>query len=355
MLSLENVKYKYDENFVIENVSFDLEKGETLAIVGPSGSGKTTLLKLILGGIQPDNGKIVLDSANITNLEIEHRNIGYCPQDQLLFPHLNVFDNIAMGLKAKKVPKQSIKEQVENLAKMSEIFQLLKRKTNQISGGQKQRVSILRALANHPRLLLLDEPFHNLDAQIKEQIVNYIKRMQSLMNITMIFVTHDISEAKLLADKILILIDGKMRQVGSSKQMSYNPKSYEVAKTMGLPNVYRIKTYNKEASSIILEFGEIKLFGLSYEGHKNVLINPTCINLSSFDTTKVNVFHGLVKGIIFDLLAQKRILTIQILNSNEEESEKEQIIQITLNLEGLEIKKNQEIDFEITSDCLKFF
>ena len=355
MLQLQNITYTYDKNFVMENITFDLEKGETLAIVGPSGSGKTTLLKMILGSILPDSGKIILDSTNITELEIEKRNIGYCPQDQLLFPHMNVFDNIAIGLKAKKYSKQSIKDRVQSLAKMSDIDHLLKRKTNKISGGQKQRVSILRALANNPKLLLLDEPFHNLDAQIKGQIVSYIKKIQTIMKVSIIFVTHDITEAKLLADKILILIDGHMKQVGTPRQLSFKPNSYEVAMAMQLPNVFPIIDYNKESSSIKLEFGEVQINNLDYKNQKNVLINPIAVELCSFDPSKQNVFHGSIKGITFDLLAQKQILSVQIAVSNKREELKEQIIQIALHLDELEFEKNQEIDFLIKMDSLAFF
>lgn len=356
MLELNNIRYTYDKTFKIENISFTLGKGETLAIVGPSGSGKTTLLKLILGSLEPDEGLINLDSINITNLNIDKRNIGYCPQDQLLFPHLNVFDNIAMGLKAKHLPKREIIEQVEKLAQMSDINFILKRKTNQISGGQKQRVSILRALATNPKILLLDEPFHNLDAQIKGQIVNYIKKVQSLLNIGIIFVTHDITEAKLLADKILILIDGQMKQVGSSRELSYNPNSYEVAKAMGIPNIFEIQSHNEEKNIIKLEIGEIKLEEIKYKGQKNVLIDPTGIILDSKKEADYGIFQGLIKGILYDLLTQKQILEVQIIENNPSKEEKEIAgLQITLDSEEFKLEKNQKIEFNIPSESLKFF
>lgn len=352
MLQLENISYMYDKSFAIEKISFNLEKGETLAIVGPSGSGKTTLLKIILGSIIPDAGKLFLDSKNITTLDINKRNIGYCPQDQLLFPHLNVFDNIAMGLKAKHLSKNEIKEQVEKLAKMSDIDGLLKRKTNQISGGQKQRVSILRALAINPKLLLLDEPFHNLDAQIKDQIVNYIKKVQSIMNIGILFVTHDISEAKLLADKILILIDGKMGQVGTTKELSFEPNSFAVAKAMTVPNIFEINGFNEQSQSLILPFGEISLSKTSYAGQKSVFIDPTEIKLTSFDKNNKNIFQGCVKGIVFDLVTNKQIIDVQI---EKKDLQIVELLRITLNREEVDLEKNQKIEFQIQEESLRFF
>ena len=269
----------------------------------------------------------MLDSKNITSLDINKRNIGYCPQDQLLFPHLNVFDNIAMGLKAKHLSKNEIKAQVEILAKMSDIEPLLKRKVNQISGGQKQRVSILRALAINPQILLLDEPFHNLDAQIKDQIVNYIKKIQSIMNIAIIFVTHDISEAKLLADKILILIEGKMGQVGTSKELSYQPKSYAVAKAMTVPNIFEINRFNEQTKALILSFGDVFLTKMSYNDQKTLFIDPTGIKLNSLDRNNKNIFQGTIKGIIFDLVTNKQIIDVQI---EKKDLQSEELLRITL-------------------------
>ncbi len=356
MLQVQNITYEYDESFRIDNVSFELQKGETLAIVGPSGSGKSTLLKIILGSIQPHQGAIVLNGTEVTSLDIDKRNIGYCPQDQLLFPHLNVFDNIAIGLKAKKMPKEEVKKQVESLANISEITPLLKRKTNQISGGQKQRVSILRAIANSPNLLLLDEPFHNLDAQIKDQIVTYVKKVQSLLDIAIIFVTHDINEAKLLADKILILINGSMKQVGTAKQLTTSPNSFDVANAMGLPNIFTVRQFNKEKKLLDLDFGQLFLTDLGYQNEQNVLINPTKILIRTDTANEANIFDGIILGILYDVLTQNQILNVQII---DKKSSTEPIglgmIQITVDLATHTFEKFEKILFEINETSLKFF
>lgn len=355
MLQVQNITYEYDENFRMDNISFELQKGETMAIVGPSGSGKSTLLKIILGSLRPTQGTLLLDGLDVTFLDIDKRNIGYCPQDQLLFPHLNVFDNIALGLKAKKVPKTEIKKQVESLAKISDIYPLLKRKTNEISGGQKQRVSILRAIANSPNLLLLDEPFHNLDAQIKDQIVTYIKKVQSLLNIAIIFVTHDINEAKLLADKILILIDGSMKQVGTAKQLISAPNSFEVANAMGLPNIFAVKQFSKEKNIIDLDIGQLFLTTTHYNQERNVLINPLGITILRERTTEKNIFDGIIQGILFDVLTQKQILTVQVVDKKKSsEPIGLGLMQMTVDVTTT-FEKYEKVVFGIEESSLKFF
>lgn len=237
-LILENIKFAFDKEFRLEKINLNIRKGEITAIVGPSGSGKSTLLKIILGDLIPDSGKINLDNNDITSIDIGKRKIGYCPQDLALFPHLNVYDNIAFGLKVKKLNKNEIKDIVNRLGKVAEINQLLKRKIHQISGGQKQRVAILRAIAINPKVLLLDEPFHNIDNSLKEQLAFYIKKIQGLSGLTTIFVTHDINEAKLIADNVVVMNEGKILQIGTPEELTLNPKSIEIAKSMGLKNIF---------------------------------------------------------------------------------------------------------------------
>lgn len=352
MLSVRNLTYRYDQEFTIKDVSFDLARGETLAMVGPSGSGKTTLLKLILGAFQIDTGSILLDGKDITYWEIDKRNIGYCPQDQLLFPHLNVFNNIAIGLKALKLPKNTIETTVNELATKGGISSYLKRKPNQLSGGQKQRVSILRALAPAPSILLLDEPFHNLDAQIKDQIVQYIKKLQSETNVAIIFVTHDISEARLLADKILILVNGVMRQVGTPKELSYNPNSVEVARSMGLPNIYKILDYKVDEKTLELPFGYVFLNQQEYTNHQMLLIDPSLIKILDTDNKQRNTFQGSIKTVTFDVLTKTQIYFVQI-ETSKNIQEKESIIQIVESNVLKERKNNEKIIFEITNESIK--
>lgn len=356
MLAIKNLTYKYDSEFMIKDVSFDLTNGETLALVGPSGSGKTTVLKLILGAYQPDSGSISLDGEEISQWEIEKRNIGYCPQDQLLFPHLTVYDNIALGLKAQKIPKKTIETIVNDLATKGGIISYLKRKPNKLSGGQKQRVSILRALAPEPSILLLDEPFHNLDAQIKDQIVQYIKKLQSETNVGIIFVTHDIAEARLLADKIVILVNGEMKQFGTPKELSYNPNSYEVANSMGLPNIFKIKKYVKETNSVEMSFGNIYLKGLEYTNQQTLLIDPGLVKIVPKTDVDTNLFKGIIKSKSFDILTKTQIYNVQITNNwllDIDSAEEEKFIQIVEKNSADEMDKDQKIMLEIPYESIR--
>ena len=360
MIQVTNIHYKYDTEFNIKNISFSIENGETLAVVGASGSGKSTILKLILGAYIPDGGSIIVDYNDITNLVISKRYIGYCPQEQLLFPHLNVFENIAIGLRG-KISKEDIKARVESLATMSGIFPLLQRKPDQLSGGQKQRVSILRALATQPKVLLLDEPFHNLDAQIKNQIVDYIKKIQLMTNIAVILVTHDISEAKSLADRILILQDGRMIQLDTPNELVFSPNCYDVAKIMGMPNIYLIKQSicdEKGENSVLVSFGKLFVIGNKHEHAKAMYIDPKAIKINPMEENEVNNFKGIVKTINNDILTEKKVISIQILTLKTEQEENEELdglIQITREIFDTSLEKNQKVQLVIDSKEIQFF
>jgi ABC-type sugar transport system ATPase subunit len=357
MIKLTDVVYRYDRDFVIGDISFELKEGETLAIVGPSGSGKSTLLKLILGSLRPDKGSLIISNINVTDLEIEKRNIGYCPQDQLLFPHLNVFNNIAIGLKAKNTPKTEIKRKIDSLAEMSNILPLLNKKINQLSGGQKQRVSILRALATNPAMLLLDEPLSNLDRQIKDQIINYIKKIQLMTKITIIFVTHDISEAKLLADKVLILINGKMKQFGSFTELSFSPISFDVAQSLGLPNIFEIIGFHKETNHIHLNIGVFSLGEVEYNNEKLVFIDPTAIIITQFNQEIKELNRGIIKSVIKDLITKKQIIEVEIIGITQRTQNTSDIIETltitTDNFNQVIFEKNFKISFVIPSSSFK--
>jgi len=239
--------HRYEEQWILQDVSFSGKKGELIAIVGPSGCGKTTILKTIVGILSPQKGSITINSNDITNEPIEKRNVGYVPQNQGLFPHLSVYENIAFGLRAQKWKKNEIESHIQDLAQISDLEAVLNRKPHEISGGQQQRVSLLRAIAPFPILLLLDEPLSNIDTQLREHLAIYIRKLQEEMQITTLFVTHDLDEAKMLADKLVVLNQGKVLQIGSPVDVNLNPKSIEVATTLGLKNLYQTqKTYQHE-------------------------------------------------------------------------------------------------------------
>lgn len=224
-LAIENLNSGYHGKSIIKKLSLEAHPQETMVMMGPSGSGKTTLLLTILGIITPIEGKIFLNDNDVSALPIENRNIGYLPQDYGLFPHMNVQDNIAFGLKARGVSKD------ERIKKALEMLQLVNlsgfehRKINELSGGERQRVGLARALAINPALLLLDEPLSNIDQVTKYEVAHQLKQLFQKLNIPIILVTHNHEDAIFLAEKLAILIDGEIEQIGTLKEVLERPKT----------------------------------------------------------------------------------------------------------------------------------
>lgn len=233
---VENIKKRFENEKGISDISFNLEKGELVSFLGPSGCGKTTLLNVIGGFLNSDNGKIYLEDEEITNTPPERRNISTVFQDYALFPHMNVIENIGYGLKYKNKNK---KEQKELASKYLEIVGLKgceKSSIHELSGGQQQRVALARALVLSPKILLLDEPFSNLDAKLKINMREELKALQKKLGITMIFVTHDQEEALSISDKIVIMRDGIIEQIGTPEEIYYKPSNEYVADFIGKVN-----------------------------------------------------------------------------------------------------------------------
>ena len=228
-LEVKNLYYRVG-NFELENISFSLKRGEYAVILGPSGSGKTTLLELIAGFRKPKGGSILLEGRDITHLPPEGRHLGVVYQDYLLFPHLNVFENIAFGLRKRVKDPHKVQREVEVLAGKLGIGELLGRAVRNLSGGQKQRVALARALAVKPRLLLLDEPFSALDIETKERLRRLVKEITSSLGITTLHISHDIADAENLSDKLLFIKGGKLLEWGPSERLLFTPQNPEVAR-----------------------------------------------------------------------------------------------------------------------------
>ncbi|RKX53389.1 MAG: ABC transporter ATP-binding protein [Thermotoga sp.] len=237
VLETRNLKKYYGKVHALDDVSIDVEEGELLAVIGPSGSGKTTFLRSIAGFVKLDAGSIKLHGRDITNLPPEKRNVAMFFQNYALWPHMNVFDNVAYGLKLRKLPKDEIEERVHKILKLLDIEDLVNRKPNQLSGGQQQRVALARAIVVEPELLLLDEPLSNLDAKIRMRIRFEIKALQKRLNLATIYVTHDQEEALSIADKIAIMHLGKVLQVGKPEEVYRNPANFFVADFIGTNSV----------------------------------------------------------------------------------------------------------------------
>lgn len=234
---LENISKKFDDIEAVKKLNLTIKDGELISILGPSGCGKSTTLFLIAGLQEATTGRIIFGNEDITELDSKDRGIGMVFQNYALYPHLTVFDNIAFPLKMKKINKKDIKIQVEEMAKLNRIYELLHRKPSELSGGQQQRVAIARALVKKPKILLLDEPLSNLDARLRIEMREEIRRIQQEVGITTIFVTHDQEEAMSISDKILLMKDGELQQYTSPRDMYLNPQNKFVAKFLGNPSI----------------------------------------------------------------------------------------------------------------------
>ncbi|WP_338813683.1 ABC transporter ATP-binding protein [Bernardetia sp. Wsw4-3y2] len=227
------------ENYAVDDISFSLKKGETLALLGESGSGKTTLLRMIAGLEKPSKGsitlqnKLVFDNSNSTFIKPEKRNVGLFFQHYALFPHLTVFENIAYGLNSKLYNKSQKKERVAEMLALVELPNYEKRFPHELSGGQQQRIALARALAPNPELLLLDEPFSNLDEQLKGEVRHQIKTILEKTQTTTILVTHDLQDALSLANQLAVMRNGKIEQLDNPQKLYQNPNTSYVATLFG--------------------------------------------------------------------------------------------------------------------------
>jgi len=222
MIELNNIKVMFGDFTALYDISLTVEAGEFFTLLGPSGCGKTTLLRTITGFIKPDNGTVNVEGNDITNLDIEKRNIGIVFQNYALFPTMSIYENIAFGLKVKKLGRAEIKEKVAEIAGKVELDPIhLNKKISQLSGGQQQRVAIARALVTSPPIICLDEPLSNLDAKLRVQLRNELKELQRKFGITTIYVTHDQEEALTLSDRIAVFNHGVIEQIGTPDEI-YN-------------------------------------------------------------------------------------------------------------------------------------
>jgi sulfate transport system ATP-binding protein len=241
---LENITKSYsDSSFALQGVNLEINSGELVGLIGPSGSGKTTLLKTISGLEYATKGNIYFNAINITNKCVQERNIGFVFQNYALFEHMNVFNNVAFGLKVlpKNVrpSKQFIHNKVLELLALMKIEHYIWRYPHQLSGGERQRVAIARALAINPKILLLDEPFAALDTKVRKELRTWIRKLHNYMDITTIFVTHDQEEALEIADKIVVLNGGKIEQIGTPEEVYKHPINSFVYDFMGDFNVFQ--------------------------------------------------------------------------------------------------------------------
>ena len=250
IIELRNIKKVFDDTVVVEDFNLEVKKGEFVTFLGPSGCGKTTTLRMIAGFEFPTEGEILLNGEDISHLPPNLRPINTVFQRYALFPHMNVYDNVAFGLNLKHLPKSVINEKVKNVLEVVDLEGFEKRQISTLSGGQQQRIAIARAIVNEPDILLLDEPLGALDLKMRKEMQLELKSMHERLGITFIYVTHDQEEALTMSDKVVVMSDGMIQQIGTPEEIYNEPKNAFVADFIGESNIFE----GKMAASMTVSF-----------------------------------------------------------------------------------------------------
>lgn len=287
-VELKNINKKFGDFKASDNVSFGIEKGKLIGLLGPSGSGKTTILRMIAGLENPDSGEIIIDGKVVNNIPASKREIGFVFQNYALFRYMTVYENIAFGLRVRKVDKKSTDKRVKELISLIGLEGLEKRYPSQLSGGQRQRVAFARALAPNPQLLLLDEPFAAIDAKVRKELRSWLKEMIEKLGVTSVFVTHDQDEAIEVADEIIITNKGRIEQIGTPLEIYQNPQTAFSASFFGqisfLEDYQKFHTFEK------------------IEGSETAIVRPEFVKVTKkteFQKYKSSVSDGVVERVSF--------------------------------------------------------
>lgn len=308
ILELKNISKSFDGEPILQNIDLNIQDGAFVTLLGPSGCGKTTTLRILAGFIQPDEGKVIFDGQDITSLPPYKRQVNTIFQRYALFPHLNVFENIAFGLRVNKVPKHEIEERVNEMLKTVNLVGFGKRKVSSLSGGQQQRVAIARALVNNPKVLLLDEPLGALDLKLRKDMQNELKSIQQRLGITFVFVTHDQEEALSMSDVVVVMDSGRIQQIGSPLDIYNEPKNAFVADFIGESNIL---------DGIMLEDELVEVYGTrfpcvdkGFACHEpvDVVIRPEDVDIVSEED---GMLRGTVSAITFKGVHYEIIVDVQ--------------------------------------------
>ena len=296
IIELKNITKSYDGETVLDNISLDIYDNEFITLLGPSGCGKTTTLRLIGGFETPDSGDVLFMGQRINDVPPHKRNVNTVFQKYALFPHLNVFENVAFPLRERKVPKDEIESRVAEMLSMVALTGFETRNVTRLSGGQQQRVAIARALVNHPQVLLLDEPLAALDLKLRKDMQQELKRIQKATGITFIFVTHDQEEALSMSDTIVVMSEGRIQQIGSSLDIYNEPENAFVADFIGESNIVdgvMLRDYSVSFSGQIFPCLDA---GFSPNEPVDVVVRPEDVDIVAQDK---GMLQGVVTSVTF--------------------------------------------------------
>ncbi|MDF0479753.1 ABC transporter ATP-binding protein [Vagococcus sp. PNs007] len=304
IIVFDQVKKSYNETTVLNNVSFEIEQGKFYTLLGPSGCGKTTILRLIAGFIEASEGEILLEGKRVNDIPANKRKVNTVFQDYALFPHMNVFDNVAFGLTIKKVPKDKIESKVKEVLKLVQLSGFEDREITEMSGGQRQRVAIARALANEPEVLLLDEPLSALDLKLRTDMQYELRELQKRLGITFIFVTHDQEEALAMSDEIFVLNKGKIVQSGTPVDIYDEPINRFVADFIGESNIVKGNMLEDNLVQFVGKTFECVDGGMRPNEAIDVMIRPEDLTLTTVENGKliIKVDSQLFRGVHYEIV-----------------------------------------------------
>ena len=305
----------FEDVTAVDHVDIDIPAGEFFSLLGPSGCGKTTTLRMVAGFEQPTSGRILLDGADVAYTPPHKRNVNTVFQNYALFPHLNVFYNVAFGLRRAKRPKDEVRERVGRALELVQLTGLEKRKSAQLSGGQQQRVALARALVLNPAVLLLDEPLGALDAKLRKELQLELKALQQEVGITFVYVTHDQEEALTMSDRIAVMANGQVEQIGTPKDVYEESATVFVADFLGVSNLMDGEVTGRDGTALRVRVGEVELRAergeVATTGPAKVVIRPERIELEAYgENGAANRLPGMVERVVYVGAAQQLVIRL---------------------------------------------